>query len=606
MRLQRGFAALGLVAIAGAALVIVAGQAVPALPGGSAPPTQRLPAATSPPTGRPADTPRPSPDIPTIGSAVSPMSSHLSGDVYGYLPYWEIDAGVEGYLDWNALTAISLFAVTQHADGSLSTTASGYPAITSERGRRIVQTARAHGVHVEIVFASFGTAENAAFFGNAAAQERTIADLRAFVRDVGAGGVNVDVEGLAGTWFGAYAAFVRDLRASLRRDDPDATVTVATNGSRSGARMAKAALDAGADRALLMGYAYRSAGSPPGAVAPLDYRGSPVRLDLVASLDLYASLGVPAGRVILGLPLFGRTWPTAGPELGAAKTGSSTAFFPADNAALLEDHAAAIRIEPAESVAWFAWQDPATGGWRQTFYDSPASLQPKFRLATERRLAGVGLWALGYDRGLPGYWDQLKSMFGPPRVVAVGLPAASATRALVVTVAAVAGSRPLVSVQLSSDGRRWSAPVALTALLDRFGEVEERATVPWTLPGSSDGRYRVFARVVDTAGTVSRPWSAWVTLDRTGPRMAGPPTVWWSSTSRQWRVRWAAARDSSGVAGYRVQVRVGTRAAVTVTDGTRALGIGLPGISRNARLRVTVSGVDALGTRGPPVSAAAP
>jgi hypothetical protein len=52
----------------------------------------------------------------------------------------------------------------------------------------------------------------------------------------------------------------------------------------------------------------------------------------------------------------------------------------------------------------------ATGGspgpeptWRGVYVDSPATLAPKLALANERGLAGAGFWAIGYERGLPGY-----------------------------------------------------------------------------------------------------------------------------------------------------------------------------------------------------------
>ncbi len=35
--------------------------------------------------------------------------------------------------------------------------------------------------------------------------------------------------------------------------------------------------------------------------------------------------------------------------------------------------------------------------------DSPETLTPKLRLANDRGLAGVGFWAIGMERGLPGY-----------------------------------------------------------------------------------------------------------------------------------------------------------------------------------------------------------
>ena len=46
------------------------------------------------------------------------------------------------------------------------------------------------------------------------------------------------------------------------------------------------------------------------------------------------------------------------------------------------------------------------------YYDSPRSLTPKLLLADERGLAGAGFWAIGYERGVPGY-TELISTFPP-------------------------------------------------------------------------------------------------------------------------------------------------------------------------------------------------
>ena len=37
----------------------------------------------------------------------------------------------------------------------------------------------------------------------------------------------------------------------------------------------------------------------------------------------------------------------------------------------------------------------------------PRSLTPKLLLADERGLAGAGFWAIGYERGLPGYTELI-------------------------------------------------------------------------------------------------------------------------------------------------------------------------------------------------------
>ncbi len=547
----------------------------------------------SPSTG-PAAGPTSSPG-PIIGSPISPMSAHLSGDVYGYLPYWEMDSSIEASLDWNALSVISLFSVSQDSAGALDETTAGYKAITSARGRRIAATARARGVRVEITFTTFGNAKNAAFFGSATDQAATIAGLRALVADVGADGVDVDAELIAGTWFSAYGSFVGNLRAALRKDNPAATVSVATNGNTSGARMAKAAVDNGADRVFLMGYAYRSSGSAPGAIAPLQFRGPTTSLDLPGSLDLYAAQGVPNGRIILGLPFYGMTWPTAGPALGDPATAGGRSFIPEHNLDTLAATRTALKYDPGESVVWFARQDPASGAWKQTFYDTPQSLAPKYQLAIDRQLAGIGVWALGYDRGLSGYWDLIKAAFGPPKVLAVALPQRSRWLTVPVAVGARPGSRPLTSVRLSNDGKTWSSPVPLPGLIDPTVPTALRPPVAWKLSAKGDGRYKVWVEVIDAGGTRSLPRSATVTLDRTGPVIPAAPTLWWSGTSNSWRARWPAGVDPAGVAGYRVQLRVGTGPWQVATPFTTARSLVLPGIPRSSKITLEIKARDALG-----------
>ncbi len=601
--------------IAGLVVVLLVGLSVagwqvgsshlPAAPGGSgaAVPASVVPSAGAEPPASPAIEPSPSATPtglgdPPIGSALSQMSGHLTGDVYGYLPYWEMDKDIEPYLDWNALSTIALFSVGARTNGTLVTTAPGYTAITSALGRRIIATARSRGVRPEIVFTSFGLTKNTAFFTTQAAQAQTIAALRSLVAAVGARGVNVDVELLAGAQFPAYADFCRRLLAALRLDDPTATVTVATNANTSGARMAKAAIAAGADRAFMMGYAYRSSGSAPGGIAPLDYRGSLTKLDLRASLALYTAAGVPMHRVILGLPLYGMSWPTVGPGLGDPQTGAGSSYIPRRHLADLAANAASIALDPVEPVEWFARQDPATLAWNQVFFDSPRSLAPKFQLAIDAGLAGIGFWALGYDRGLPGYWDLVTSMFGPPKVLAVSVPARTRELVVPVAVAAVAGSRPLAGLQLSSDGARWSPTLALPSLPPGSPETALRPGLTWTMASGADGVRRLWVRGVDTSGFAGPARIAKVTLDRTGPLLRSAPTVRWNAAHHAWRVTWSAAIDGAGIAGYKVRARVGSGGWRIVAASTTARSLFLRRIPRTATLRVAIAAVDRLGNWG--------
>lgn len=332
--------------------------------------------------------------------APPPVPGH---EVYGYAPYWEMDAGLPDHLAATDLTTLALFSVTQRADGTMAGDDNGLRAVEGEIGRRILAEAHERGTRVELVWASFGSDKNRPFFEDRAAQDRWIGVLSAFALERGFDGVNVDVEGLPVELVPAYGSFIGRLRAALQAANADAQVSVATGASQLGAGMAAVAAANGADRTFLMGYDYRTAGSAPGATAPLER--SDGEKDLAWSLDLYETLGVPVDRTILGLPLYGMTWPVLGPGFGSAAVGRGEAWIPKRHAAALADLTFAHTLDATEHVEFFALGQGSD--WNAVYYDSPRSLGPKLALANERGLAGAGFWAIGYERGLPGYTELI-------------------------------------------------------------------------------------------------------------------------------------------------------------------------------------------------------
>jgi len=566
------------------------------------PTPEPTPTPTPEPTPTPTPTPMPTPTVPPVGSPESPMSDHLSSDVYGYLPYWEMTSAIVDYLDWNALSVLSLFSVTWTGSGTLDRSLGGYRAMTGSLGSTVIATAKARGVRVELCFTSFGYDKNATLFGDPVRQAAVIAELRALALATGADGVNVDVELIKGTWFAAYGAFVANLRAALQADNPAASVSVATNANTSGAQMAKRAADAGADRIFIMGYAYRTTSSNPGANAPLVGRSSPSGLDLRWTVDRYALEGVPLGRVILGLPYYGISWPTASGALGAPRTATGSTYVPRRHIGEPASLGASLRYEPGESVSWYAWYDAAASTWRQVFYDTPTSLQPKYAYAVSRGLAGVGIWALGYDRGVPGYWELLKSMFGPPLVATLSV-APSPTRSLIVaaTVATTSGSRPVSDVRFHAEGQAWGRwQPMVPATVDANGLPVAAPPYPVSLSASAtDGRRLVWAQVRDQGGTMSSAVSAAVELDRTAPALAEAPVLWYSTTSGSWRARWKAAKDLHGPVAYRVKYSVNNGPWKIATLQTPTAGIVLPVRSPASKVAVYVRAVDVLGNWGP-------
>jgi spore germination protein YaaH len=370
----------------------------------------------------------PSPWATTLPSAspvpdptVIPVPKH---EVYGFVPYWEMDDTIADDVAKTDLTTLALFSVTHKRNGTLDVQ-NGLKKIRGDVGRAMIDAAHAHQAKVELVYTCFGAAKNEQFYGDPKAQTRWVGVLVDLVAELGVDGVNVDVEGLPVEHVADYAAFVGRLRTALRARLPKAEVSVATQANEIGASMAAAAATAGADRIFLMGYDYRSAGSEPGASAPIERMDGEPK-DLTWSLDLYGSLGVPTDRLILGLPLYGVTWPVIGPGFLSPATGRGDTWVPRWNLSVFADPTFSPTYEPTESVEFyvkptaFSSAEPsanvpgvppsATPGpvaWNAVYYDSPRSLTPKLQLADTRGLAGAGFWAIGYERGVPGYTELI-------------------------------------------------------------------------------------------------------------------------------------------------------------------------------------------------------
>jgi spore germination protein YaaH len=348
--------------------------------------------------------------------SAAPTSHPVPGhEVFGFVPYWEMNGDIAVDVAKTDLSTLALFSVTNTKTGALDTKQLGYKRITGDIGAQLIREAKARGTKVQLVFSSLGTARNDRLFGSVPIQDVTIAAVAALAKSVGVDGVNVDVEQLRADLVAPYGAFVGRLRDALRTAIPGGSVSVATTSGLTGAAMALAAVQAGADRIFLMGYDYHFAGSEPGASAPMDRRDGDVA-DLPWSLDLYESLGVPVEKTVLGLPLYGMRWRVSGPEIGASRLGDGAIWVPADNPKFLASPPAPPEFDPIEIVDFYSvaptvspipGDSRATAGWQAIYVDSPDTLRPKLALADERGLAGAGFWAVGYERGLAGYRELM-------------------------------------------------------------------------------------------------------------------------------------------------------------------------------------------------------
>lgn len=259
----------------------------------------------------------------------------------GYLPYGKaavLDAG-----RFPGLTDLMLFSGEPRADGSLD--ASRLDRTPWDK----VAAVRASGTRVHLCLGGWGRSRHfAAATADAARRARFVAEVAGFCAQRGLDGVDLDWEHPRGAAeLAAYGLLIDELRAALAARKGEVTLTLASAGQLppGGGRRA--------DRVQLMAY------DMPGRHATSEAAQ--------ARAEALIAAGVPANRLILGVPFYGR---------GVTERDRTLPY-----------REIVARHAPRPE------QDDADG----LHFNGPATMARKAAWVRERGLGGVMAWELTQD-----------------------------------------------------------------------------------------------------------------------------------------------------------------------------------------------------------------
>ena len=382
--------------------------------------------------------------------AATGLPNGMRKEVLGFLPYWMLDAGSLQWMQYQLVTTIAYFSVNARSDGTLMTTSGGAPTAgwsgwNSSAMTNVINAAHARGVRVVLTVSMMawdGGAAQAALLGNASARATLVNAIVATVRSRAADGVNLDFEPVSTTLRDQYTSFVRQLKAGLVAGSVGSYLTVCTMAGAAtwstGYDLAGLTAIGAANAVFVMGYDYSWSGSArAGGVAPMD---SPYILDVGESVDDHlATIG--GGRIIWGVPYYGRTWQTTSGDLNAltraGSSGASKAYYYTGARSLAATYGR--RWDNVGKVPWFAYKDSA-GAWTEGYYDDATSLGYKYDMVNAKGLAGTGMWTLLMDQGDNALWNLIANKFVNDTTPPVGgirlLPAVSGVATLNVAWAA--------------------------------------------------------------------------------------------------------------------------------------------------------------------------
>lgn len=319
----------------------------------------------------------------------------ITHKVFGYHPSWA-GSSFQTY-DYTLLTHVAYFSA--EADPSTGKIASSHDWKTTG----LVAAASSGGSKPILTATCMGPAQNTALLSDPAKRATFISELAGLASAQNAAGVNVDFEQIPKALRGAFSSFMTDLAVEVRARIPGAEISAALPAVDWQKAYDGAALAAACDYLLVMGYDFHWRNSQSaGPVAPL--QGA---LSVQGSMQKWTQAGIPAAKLLLGVPYYGYDWPVRDNQEGSPATGAGKAILFRDAKLAALEHGR--KWDAQSSSPWYAYSTP--DGWRQAWYEDEESLAAKYKFVKTAGFGGVGLWALSYDGTNRDLWDALKSEF---------------------------------------------------------------------------------------------------------------------------------------------------------------------------------------------------
>jgi spore germination protein YaaH len=371
----------------------------------------------------------------------------LYREVFGFAYASSLHDPDIGYQSWNMdlLSTVAYFGVHVDAWSGVLVSDSGLYIWNNPSSAvpALIRTAHAHGVKVILTLIMFDSDPGTPSM--CAALQFSDATVKAAVDQVkakGIDGINVDYEAKNSTCYnrrtGApessqslFTNFIRNLRAALPAGSYLSVDTyTGSAAARSGTTYTGffdiSALAPYVDSFFVMAYdmEYYNWGSPPlncakFCLSPTAPLSGYLYNDQRVSAEYRAV--VPASKVLLGIPYYGRKGCVAGTPSSAVPNAVATSvaadgYLDASTengfSGNSDYHIHRDAKDPAGSVRWDTFTSSSANCTRELYWDDVTSLGYKYNLVIRDKLRGIGIWTLSYGGGAPELWSLINHKFG--------------------------------------------------------------------------------------------------------------------------------------------------------------------------------------------------
>ena len=382
--------------------------------------------------------------------------------VYGYLPYWTVQE-TENF-DLKTLTDIAYFGLYIDEEGNFIKTQTndegeslGNPGYNTwhnnEKLKTFIQKAKNAKVDISLTIISHVDDTSTKFLNcGEDCWKNFYENLKAEMKVHNVEDVNLNFE-----YYETvdkeialkYSDFALYVKKELNKDyeNPELVVTTFADSLINNRVSDVESLAKIADKLFIMGYDFHVTPSDKASpVSPMGGNGVHAGYDVRTMLKDYLSYAPPQ-KLILGVPYYGFDW-GKGEEIEITEAESqdekkdekdteengedsesaeendskeqkenvkiirdSSTIAYADIIKHIEETGAKVQWDELGQVPYYEYQDEDEEKTRKVYFENAKSLKVKYEIAKEYELAGVGIWALGYDADRPELWQLLEQEF---------------------------------------------------------------------------------------------------------------------------------------------------------------------------------------------------
>lgn len=332
-------------------------------------------------------------------------SCTLKKRVFGWFPYWT--GNVYQNFQWDKLSDLCYFDYTvDYHNGNNVNPSYNF------KGSAAVTAAINNGVKVHICAALFD--HHASFFSNSTAQNNLITKLITDLKAKNGKGINIDFEAMySSSLKTGFTNFIKNLAGKLHAQVSGSELSVAVQWESNGA-IDFTALKDYVDLWIHMGYDYSTGLTVAGPTDPLN-KFPNIDLYLTSTVNSYLnSYHISASKFMLALPYYGVGWGVDDAcALGTDVNSDMYTYDISDVVKNTDGHFTSSNrhTDNTSKTDYYCFTGSDPDGPNEFFIDGTSGMSARFDLINTKKIAGLGIWALGKDDGTTAYWNLIASKF---------------------------------------------------------------------------------------------------------------------------------------------------------------------------------------------------